>query len=174
MGLDAMILVFWMLSFDPTFSVSSFTLIKRLFSSSLLSAVRVVSEYLKLLIFLLAILIPACDSSSPWHNLHIGLSRWLSNKESACSAGVSGDKFSPWVRKNRGGHGNPLQFSCLENPMDRWAWQATVHRVKKVRRDWSDLAHTHALCIEVKQCDNIQPWCIPFPIWTGSLFHIQF
>ena len=66
MGPDAMILVFWMLSFKPTFSLSSFTLIKRLFSSSSLSAIRVVSSaYLWLLIFLLAILIPACASSSP-------------------------------------------------------------------------------------------------------------
>ena len=66
MGLDAMILVFWMLSFKPTFSLSSFTFIKRLFSSSSLSAIRVVSSaYLRLLIFLLAILIPACASSSP-------------------------------------------------------------------------------------------------------------
>ena len=57
MGLDVMILVFWMLSF----SVSSFTFIKRLFSSSFLSAIRMVSfVYLRLLIFLLAILIPAC------------------------------------------------------------------------------------------------------------------
>ena len=62
---DAMILVFWMLSFKPAFSLSSFTF-KRLFSSSSLSAMRVVSsEYLKLLIFLPAILIPACASSSP-------------------------------------------------------------------------------------------------------------
>ena len=44
MGSDAMILVFWMLSFKPTFSLSSFTFIKRLFSSSSLSAVRVVSS----------------------------------------------------------------------------------------------------------------------------------
>ena len=65
-GPDAMILVFWMLSFKPTFSLSSFTFIKRLFSSSSLSAIRVLSsEYLRLLIFLLAILIPACASSSP-------------------------------------------------------------------------------------------------------------
>ena len=50
----------WMLSFKPTFSLSSFTFIKRLFSS----AMRVVSSaYLRLLIFLLAILIPACASS---------------------------------------------------------------------------------------------------------------
>ena len=59
MGLDAMILVFWMLSFKPTFSLFSFTFIKRLFSSSSLSAIRVVlSAYLRLLIFLPAILIP--------------------------------------------------------------------------------------------------------------------
>ena len=53
MGPDAMILVFQMLSFKPTFSLSSFTFIKRLFSSSSLSAIRVVSSaYLRLLIFL--------------------------------------------------------------------------------------------------------------------------
>ena len=32
-----------------------------------------------------------------------------------------------------GGHGNPLQYSCLENPLDRGTWQATVHRVAKTR-----------------------------------------
>ena len=53
MGPDAIILVLWMLSFKPTFPLSSFTFIKRLFSSSLLSATRVVSSaYLRLLIFL--------------------------------------------------------------------------------------------------------------------------
>ena len=61
MGLDAMIFVFWKLNFKPAFSFSSFTLIMRLFSSSLLSAIRVVSAFLRLLIFLQAILIPACD-----------------------------------------------------------------------------------------------------------------
>ena len=64
-GLDAMISIFWMLSFRPAFSLSSFTFIKRLFSSSSLSAIRMVSSaYLRLLIFLPAILIPACASSS--------------------------------------------------------------------------------------------------------------
>ena len=53
MGLDAMILGFWMMSFKSAFSLSSFTIIKRLFSSSPLSAIRVVSSaYLRLLIFL--------------------------------------------------------------------------------------------------------------------------
>ena len=53
MGPDAMILVYWILSFKPTFSLSTFTFIKRLFNSSSLSAIRVVSSaYLRLLIFL--------------------------------------------------------------------------------------------------------------------------
>ena len=64
MGPDAMICVFWVLSFKPIFSLSSFTVIKRLFSSSWLSDIGMVSAYLMLLIFLLAILIPSCASSS--------------------------------------------------------------------------------------------------------------
>ena len=84
-----MIFVFWMLSFKPTFSLSSFIFIKRLLNSSLLSAIRVLSSaYLRLLIFLPAILIPACASSSPAF---------------------------------------------------------------------------------LKQGDNIQPWCTPFPIWNQSV-----
>ena len=64
-GLDAMILVFWILSFKPTFSLS-FLFIKRFFIYSSLSAIKVVSSaYLRLLIFLPAVLIPACASSSP-------------------------------------------------------------------------------------------------------------
>jgi len=64
MGPDVMILVFWMLNFKPAFSLSPFTFIKRLFSSSSLSAIRMVaSAYLRLLIFLLANLIQACASS---------------------------------------------------------------------------------------------------------------
>ena len=42
-----------------------------------------------------------------------------------------------------GGHGNPLQCSCLENPMDRGGWQAQSIESKRVRRDWSNLAHMH-------------------------------
>ena len=65
MGLNAIVLDFWMLSFKPAFSFSSFTLIKRFFSSSSLSPIRLVSSaYMRLLIFLLAILIPVCESSS--------------------------------------------------------------------------------------------------------------
>ena len=65
MGLDAMILVFWMLSFKPAFSLSSFTFIKRLFSSSSLSAIKggviCISEIIDISPW---ILIPAYASSS--------------------------------------------------------------------------------------------------------------
>ena len=108
---------FWMLSFKPAFSLSSFTLIKRLFSSSSLSSISVVSNvYLRLLIFLLATLLPACISSSP--AFHMMYSAYELNKvghqingrvksfpdgsagkESACRAGDVGDVgFIPGLR----------------------------------------------------------------------------
>ena len=63
----------------------------------------------------------------------LGLPWWLRGKESACSAGATGDMglILGSGRSPGGGHGNPLQYSCLENPMDREAWWATVHRVAK-------------------------------------------
>ena len=55
---------------------------------------------------------------------------WLSSKESARNAGDSG--LIPGLgRAPRGGNGSPLQYSCLENPTDRGAWRATVHRAAK-------------------------------------------
>ena len=60
-----------------------------------------------------------------------------------------------------GGHGDPLQCSCLENPKDRGAWRATVHGVARVSHDWSDLAGTHSLHCEVsgRACgQRLWPW----------------
>ena len=51
-----------------------------------------------------------------------------------------------WGRSPGGEHGNPLQYSCLENPMDRAAWQATVHGVAKSRTRLSDFTPFH-LCV---------------------------
>ena len=64
-------------------------------------------------------------------------------KEYTCSSGDTGDTGSiPGLRRSPGGgHGNPLQDSCLENPMDRGAWWATVYGVTK---SWTWLStHTH-------------------------------
>ena len=58
----------------------------------------------------------------------------IAAKASACNAGdlglIPGSGGSPGE-----GNGNPLQYPCLENPMDRGAWQATVHGVARVRHD---------------------------------------
>ena len=87
MGPDAMILVFWMLSFNPTFSLSSCIFIKRLFSFSLLSAIKVVSSAcLRLLIFPQVILIPTCAPSSPEFQMMY----------SACKLNQQGDDIQPW------------------------------------------------------------------------------
>ena len=58
-----------------------------------------------------------------------------SAKESACNAGDAGDTdLSPGLgRSPGGGHGNPFQYSNLENSMDRGAWWATVHGVSESR-----------------------------------------
>ena len=87
MGLDAMALVLWMLNIKPAFPFSSFTFNKRLFHSSLLFAIRVVSSaYLRLFIFLLTSLIPAWASSS----LAFGM------MNSASKLNKQGDNTQPW------------------------------------------------------------------------------
>ena len=65
-----------------------------------------------------------CVYGFPW---------WLSGKEPACNARDTGDAGLIPVsgRSPGGGHGDPLQYYCLESPMHRGAWQATVHGVAK-------------------------------------------
>ena len=58
-------------------------------------------------------------------------------------------RFDPWWgRTPGGGHGNPLQDSCLENPRDRGAWQATAQRVAKART-WLEQFSTHACKVSI-------------------------
>ena len=57
------------------------------------------------------------------------------------------------------GNGNPLQYSCLENPMDRGAWQATVHGVAKSQTQLSD-SHVHTA---LPGRDHAQHLCITTP-----------
>ena len=65
-------------------------------------------------------------------------------KASACDAGDPGSILGSG-RSPGEGNGNPLQYSCLKNPMDRGAWWATVHRVVKNRTRLSDYTVTHTL-----------------------------
>ena len=83
-------------------------------------------------------------------------------KESACNAGDPG--LIPGLGRSPGkGNGNPLQYSCLENPMDRGAWQAIVHGVARSRTRLSDLIftfHFHALEKEMATHSSILAWRI--------------
>ena len=63
---------------------------------------------------------------------YVGPPWWLSSKESACNAGDTG-LIPGSGRCPAGGCGNPLQYACLENPMDRGTWRTTIHRVAKRR-----------------------------------------
>ena len=69
------------------------------------------------------------------------------SKESAYSTGDTGNMGSVLGsgRSSGGGHGNTLQYSCLENPMDKGAWQVTVHRIAKESdtTEATEHAHTH-------------------------------
>ena len=69
-------------------------------------------------------------------------------KASACNTGEMGS--IPGLGKSPGeGNGNPLQYSCLENPMDGGAWQATVHGVAKSRKQLNDFTFTFLTLLSV-------------------------
>ena len=76
-----------------------------------------------------------------------GLPRWLNGKESASQCRRHRrHEFHLWVGKIPWkGNGNPLQYSCLENPMDRGTWQATVHGVSKTQMLLNTEVHTHTI-----------------------------
>ena len=82
---------------------------------------------------------------------------------------VSSEQFYFLGLQNGEGNGTPLQYSCLENPMDGGAWWATVHGVAKSRTQASDFTftfHFHALEKEMATHSSVLAWRIP---GTGSL-----
>ena len=69
-----------------------------------------------------------------------GLPRWLSGKESTCQCRDMGS-IPGLGRSPEEGTGNPLQYSCLKNSMDRGGWQATAHGVAK---SWTQLSNFYS------------------------------
>ena len=73
------------------------------------------------------------------YNLSLGFPNGSDSQESACNA--EDPDWIPGLGRSPGGeHGNPLQYSCLENPMDRGAWWATVHGVAKSQKGLKQLS----------------------------------
>ena len=71
------------------------------------------------------------------------LAQWVKNLPAMQETQVTRGSIPGSGRSPGGGHGNPHQYSCLENPVDRRAWRTTVHRVT-VRHNCSDWARTHS------------------------------
>ena len=71
------------------------------------------------------------------------------SEESACSAGDLGS-IPQFERSPGEGNGNPLQYCCLENPMDKGAWRTTVHGIKRVGHDLETKPQTIFIFIEVQ------------------------
>ena len=76
-----------------------------------------------------------------------GLSLWLGGKDSACNVEYARDVgFIPGSgRYPGGGNGNPLQYFCLGNPMDRVIWCATIHRITQNQTQLCNWANTPLL-----------------------------
>ena len=90
-------------------------------------------------------------------------------KESACNAAEGLDLIPGLGTSPGGGHGNPLQYSCLENPLDRGAWWATVHGVAKSRTRLSDFTFTFSLsCIGEGNGNPLQCSCLEDPRDNGA------
>ena len=83
-----------------------------------------------------------------------GHRQWLSSKESACNTGDQGS--IPGSGRSPGeGKGYPLQYSCLENSMDRGDWQTTVHGVTESQRRLSD-EHFHFSLLAFNSGDSVK------------------
>ena len=156
MGPDAMILVFWMLSLKPTFLLSSFMFFKRFFSSSSLSAIKVVS-------------FPYLEKEMSTHSSTLAWKiPWTEEPGRLQSMGSQRVGHTEWLHFHfslsciREGNGNPLHYSCLENPRDRGAWWAAVYAVAQ-SQTW--LKQLSSSSISISETSDVSPSNLDSRMW---------
>ena len=90
-----------------------------------------------------------------WYSSWLHASQWVQNLPTMKETQADVSSIPRSGRSPGGGYGNPLQYSCLENPMDRGAWWATVHRVTK---SWTQLKqlNTHTIQFVQNSCRYTQ------------------
>ena len=102
------------------------------------------------------------------------LESWTHRHNWACTEIRKGppSEFSLTTQSYGEGDGNPLQYSCLENPMDRWAWSAAVHGVTKSQTRLNNFTftfHLYALEKEMATHSSVLAWRIPGTVEPGGL-----
>ena len=158
MELDAIFFIFWMPSFKAAFST-----LFHLHQDALQFLCFLPKEWCHLRIWVYWYF-----SWQSW--FQVGLYPSSDGKESTCNAGDMGS-IACLGKSPRGGHGNPIQYSCLENShgqSSRAGYSPRGHKQSDTTKLLSIAQHS-ALKLN-KQGDNIQPWSTPFPIWNQSIF----
>ena len=165
-----------MLNFKLVFSLSSFTLIQRLFSFSSLSAIRVVSSaYLRLLIFFQAILIPVCASSSlAFHMMYSGVylvAHRLKHLSAMQDTWVRSLDREDHLEKEMAIHSSILSWRIpwREEPgrLQSMRWQRVGH-------DWVTSLHFTLHRIEISRVTVYNLDVLLCQFWTSPLLHVQF
>ena len=96
----------------------------------------------------------------------VRLPRWSSGRQSTCQYRRNRrHRFNPWVgRSPEGENGNPFQYSCLENFMDRGAWRATVHGVTESWYRWAPCTRTHMKYVKQRKTNMLSLICRRYKI----------
>ena len=112
----------------------------------------------------------------PTQGLNLGLLHWkwiAPLRETKWQLDIRAFFYSRYLRTDSGeGNGTPLQYSCLENPMDGGTWKAAVHGVAEGwtrLRDFTFIFHFHALEKEMATHSNVLAWRIPGTREPGGL-----
>ena len=183
-GTDAMILVFWMLSFKPTFSLSFFTFIKKLLVLHFLPQSKSESEVAQLCPTLCNPVDSRLPGSSIHENFQARILEWVSisfsrgssqprdqNQDQTWVSSIAGRLFIVWA--TRGSYKNSA-IRVVSSAYLRLLIFLLAILIPAYASSSPAFLMMYSAYKLNKQGDNIQPWHMPFPIWNRLLFHVKF